>query len=106
MFTPSIYPLDSEKIGIFKAPFSLTVTVSRAGSGINRSVRVEKRRSLGFILTPSPARGSPRQGSLGVSRIRAPSRVAGLGRRAVVALSDQAAWMSSSDRARARGSAR
>lgn len=51
---------------IFKPPFSLTVTVSRAGSGIKRSVRVEQRRFPGFILTPSPARGSARQGGLGV----------------------------------------
>lgn len=51
---------------IFKPPFSLTVTVSRAGSGIKRSVRVEQRRFSGFILTPSPARGSARQGGLGV----------------------------------------
>jgi len=32
----------------FKAPFSLTGTVSRAGSGINRAVHVAELRSPGF----------------------------------------------------------
>jgi len=36
-------------------------------------------RSLRFILTPPPARGSPRQDSLGVSRSRGSSRVTGTG---------------------------
>lgn len=62
---------------------------------------------LAWILRgPKSARIASRQRSLTASRERGPSGGIGLGRRTVVALSDQAASMSSGNRAGARGGAR